>query len=150
MRQTIRRRTGVLGLVFMCGLFASQALAQKPPAKPVPSAPLKAYKGPETEVVVMVEVNDGKQMLVHFKGLGGDLEGKTLLYLLEDQGNGNKTVYIDKKRGSKTYRSVMLDARDNHWQFYHPTNFKNQFGLSFSEEQSGKIKVDDVLAAYKP
>jgi hypothetical protein len=30
-------------------------------------------------VVVMVEVNDSKEMLVHLQKIGGDLEGKTLL-----------------------------------------------------------------------
>jgi hypothetical protein len=118
--------------------------------KPTPSGILKAYKGPEGEQIVMVEVNDSKEMLVFFKKVGGDLEGKALLYLLEDRGDGNKDVYLNKKRGSKTYRSVLLSARDGQWEFYYPGKAKVQFVIRYSEEASEKIKIDDVLAAYKP
>lgn len=118
--------------------------------KPVPSGPLKAYKGPEGELVVMVEANDGKQMLVHFKNLDGELDGKTLLYDFEDHGDHGKTVFITKKRGSKTYRSIMLTELDGQWDFYHPTKPTKHFSLKYSEDASGKLKIDDVVNAYKP
>lgn len=121
-----------------------------PAAAPKASGPVRAYKGPEGELVVLVEANEGTEMLVHLRKIGGDLEGKTLLYLLEDRGNGNKDVYVNKKRGSKTYRSTMLTARDGRWDFYHPTNGKIQFSISYSEEASEKVKLDEVLAAYQP
>lgn len=124
--------------------------APQAPKAPQASGPVKAFKGPEGELVVMVEANDGKEMLVYLKNLGGDLEGKTLLYLLEDRGAGNKDVYLDKKRGSKTYRSYLLTSRDGRWDFYHPTNAKVQLSLRYSEEASEKIKLDEVLAGYKP
>lgn len=124
--------------------------APKAPQAPQASGPVKAFKGPEGELVVMVEANDGKEMFVHLKNLGGDLEGKTLLYLLEDRGEGNKDVYLTKKRGSKTYRSYLLTSRDGRWDFYHPTNAKVQLSLRYSEEASAKIKLDEVLAGYKP
>lgn len=117
---------------------------------PKPSGVLKAYKGPEGEIVVMVEANDGKQMLVHFKNLGGDLEGKTLLYDFEDLGHGDKNVFINKKRGSKTHRSYLLSARDNDWTFYHPTKPGTELRLDYSEKASGDFKIDDVIKAYKP
>lgn len=119
-------------------------------AAPKASGPLRAYKGPEGELVVMVEVSDGAEMLVHLRKIGGDLEGKTLRYLLEDRGDGNKDVYLNKKRGSKTYRSSILTARNSQWDFYHPTNGKIRFSLSYSEEASEKVKLDEVLAAYQP
>ena len=68
-------RAAVIALV----LFASAAHADKI----VPSGPLKAYNGPEGELVVMVEINDGKEMLVYFKNLDNTLDGKTLRYMLE-------------------------------------------------------------------
>lgn len=129
---------------------APTAPAKAAPAAPKASGPVKAFKGPEGELVVMVEANDGKEMLVYFKNLGGDLEGKTLLYLLEDRGEGNKDVYLNKKRGSKTYRSYLLTSRNGSWDFYHPTNAKVQLALRYSEEASEKVKLDDVLAGYKP
>ena len=117
---------------------------------PRPSGRLKAYTGPEGEIIVLVPANNDKQMLVYFKSLDGDLEGKTLLYELEDRGDRGKTVYITKKRGSKTYRSVLLDGGDGRWDFFHPTNFKVHFSIAYSEAASEKIKLDEVMKAYQP
>lgn len=152
----------LLAALLACGALASShgahadpkpakaAPAKAAPAAPKASGPVKAYKGPEGELVVMVEVNDSKEMLVHLQKIGGDLEGKTLLYLFEDRGDGNKDVYVNKKRGSKTYRSVILTARENQWDFYHPTKGTTHFSIRYSEEASEKVKLDDVLAGYKP
>jgi hypothetical protein len=117
--------------------------------KPVASGPLKAYKGPEGEIVAMLEISDGKEMLVYFKNIGPELDGKTLRYLLEID-RDSKTVYINKKRGSKTYRSIMLTANDGQWSFQHPTKPETHFALSYSESATAAIKVDDVVNAYKP
>ena len=130
-------------------LVAAAAIAFAAPAKPVPSSRLKAYKGPEGEIVVLVEANNSKQMLVYFRNVDG-LDGKTLLYDYEDLGEHGKNVFIDKKRGSKTYRSTMLAQRDGGWEFYHPDKPSVHFDLAYSEDTTTKIKVDDVLAAYKP
>jgi hypothetical protein len=137
-------------LVALCSVGHVARADPKPDAKPVPAGVLKAYKGPEGEVIAMVEVSDGKQVLVYFKHLGGDLEGKSLLYLYEDLGKGDKTVYLNKQRGSKTYRSVMLSARDNQWSFYHPTKPGTELALKYSEKDSESLKIDDVVKAYKP
>jgi hypothetical protein len=119
-------------------------------APPAPSGPLKAYRGPEGELVVMVEADDGKQMYVHMKKIGGALDGKTVLYRFEDLGHGTKHVWIDKKRGSKTYRSYLLEARDNQWDFFHPTNPKINFNIRYSEKDSEAVRIEDVLKAYNP
>jgi len=133
-----------IAMVLAIGLAAWPAHADKI----APSGPLKAYKGPEGELVALVEISDGKEMLVYCKNLGGELEGKTVRYLLDDRGDA-KDVYINKKRGSKTYRSMLLTARDGRWELYPPG--KNQsLPLRYSEEASGKLKLDDVLAALKP
>ncbi len=129
---------------------APAAPAKAAPATPKASGPVKAFKGPEGELIALVEASDGKEMLVYCKNLGGDLEGKTLLYLLEDRGDGNKDVYLNKKRGSKTYRSYLLTSRDGRWDFYHPTNAKVRLSLRYSEEASEKLTLDEVLAGYKP
>ena len=117
---------------------------------PRPSGPLKAYKGPEGQIIALVPINDNKQVLVHFKNLGGDLEGKTLLYQLEDRGDQGKTVYTTRKQGSKTYRSVLLDGNDGRWDFFHPTNFKVHFSIVYSEAATEKIQLDEVMKAYQP
>jgi hypothetical protein len=140
----------LIAIVALCAAGPSAQADPKPDAKPTPSGVLKAYKGPEGEVIAMVEVNDGKQMLVYFKNLGGDLEGKSLLYLYEDLGKGDKNVYLNKKRGSKTYRSVMLSARDNRWSFYHPTKPGTELPLKYSDKDSESLKIEDVVKAYKP
>ncbi len=118
--------------------------------KITPSGPLKAYKGPEGELVAMVEISDGKEMLVYLRNTGGTADGKTLRYLFEDLGKGDKTVYINKKVGSKTHRSILADARDNAWEIYVPGKTSDALRLTFSEEATAKIKLDEVLAAYKP
>ncbi len=127
-------------------LLVAPALA----GNPVPSGPLRAYKGPEGEIIVIVPVNDDKQALVHFRHLGGELEGKTRLYELEDLGHDKKNIYERRKRGSKTERFVVIDERDGEWEFSNPTKPSMQFGIVYSEVTSDKIKVDEVMNAYKP
>ena len=117
---------------------------------PVASGPVKAYRGPEGEQVAMVEVSDGKQVLVLMKRIGGPLDGKAVLYELEDLGRGTKNVFVLKKQGSKTFRSHLLVARDNRWDFIHPTNPKVQFGLTYSQSDSEALRFEDLLKAYTP
>ncbi len=150
----MRITNAVVTLVTLCGILLSSALADdkqttKFDSKIAASGPLKAYKGPEGETIVMVPINDDKQMLVHMKGIGGDLEGKTLRYLFEELSDGSKNVYLDWKRGSKPYRKVLLSARDNSWEFYYPGKNKT-LTLSYSEAASEKFKVEDIIKAIKP
>jgi hypothetical protein len=131
-------------------LFAMPAHVAHADPKLTPSAPLKAYKGPEGELVVMVEITNSTEMLVYFKNTGGALEGKTLRETLEDLGNGRKNVFVTKKRGSKTYRDVLAAARDNAWEAYLPYTPQKTLELAYSEDATAKIKLDEVLNAYKP
>ncbi len=152
------KRLIVLLIAAACSSAPKPAAAQPsppPPAQPSKGTPtasgaLKAYKGPEGEVIIMIEVNDGKEMLVHFKNIGKELEGKTVLYLYEDQGRGNKEVFLNKKRGSKWYRSVLLTASDNAWHFYHPLKPTVQFAITYSDKESEKYKAEDIINTYKP
>jgi hypothetical protein len=155
MRHAMRSLTLVLCVGLAVSVGSPRAVHAEPkaaasPARPEPSGPLKAYKGPEGEIVVMIEANDGKEMLVHFKNISKELDGKTLLYQLEDLGSGNKNVYVNKKQGSKTVRSNLLSARDGSWEFYHPGKPNITFSIYYSEDASGKFKMEDVLSAYKP
>lgn len=140
----------LFAVAMLCGPLSAVALADKPD-KPVPSGRLKAYKGPEGELVFLVEANDSKDMLVHFRNVGTELDNKTLLYHYEDLGDDRKTVYVDKRRGSKTYRSIMLTS-DGHaaWRFTNPSKTSTHFRVRYSEEASQQIKIDDVVNAYKP
>ena len=149
------RRAALAAAVLVATAAAVPALHAEPragaaPARPTPSGPLRAYRGPDGELIAMVEANDGVAMLVQFKNLDKELDGRTVLYRLEDLGNGSKNVYVDKPRGSKTYRSVLLTARDGDWEFYHPSKSGTHFAIYYSEKASGQWKVEDVLNAYKP
>lgn len=135
-------------LVIAMTLAAAAPLAHAD--KIVASGAVKAFKGPEGAVVLMVEINDSKEMLVLFKNTGGTIEGKTQRYLFEDLGNGSKNVYVNVKRGSKTNRSNLCSARDGEWECYVPGKPADTLQLRYSEDLSGKTKLDDVLAAYKP
>src|SRR5262245_44945936 len=117
---------------------------------PKPSGPLRAYKGPEGRIIVMILVSDDKQMLVHFRGFGGELEARTLLYDVEDLGHGDKNIYETRKRGSKKIQWNVLTERDGDWHFYHPKKSGTEFWLVYSESVSSKFKIEDVMNAYKP
>jgi len=145
MKHSIR----IIVIALLCAIAAPPAAAQKAQKPPAPSGPLRAYKGPEGEVIAMVEVNDSKQMLVHFKNIGPDLEGKSILYLLEARGD-DKSVYVNKKRGSKTYRSIVLSARERSWEFFHPGKPNTHFHIRYSEAATKELRLEDVLKAYKP
>lgn len=136
----------VIAIALICG----PAMAE-PAKKPAPSGTLKAYKGPEGELIVLVPVNDSKEMLVNFRNLGGALEGQSQLYLYEDRGNDHREVYSNKKRGSKTYRAyVLTDYESGSWTFINPSKTSQSFKVYYSEAETKKIKLDDVVNAYKP
>ena len=136
-----------LAIALCCGSVATAG----PANKPVPSGPLKAYKGPEGELIVLVPANDSKEMLVQFRNIGGPLEGKTMLYLFEDRGDDRKEVYSNKRRGSKSYRAfVLTDYARGTWLFINPSNTSSSFRIHYAEAESSKIKIDEVVAAYKP
>lgn len=117
--------------------------------KPKPTGPLKAFKGPEGEKVFMVEAEDGKKMYVHPKNVGGDWDGQTRLFDVSQNGEGSKDVYFMKKRGSKQVQYNVLVQRSGKWEFFNPTKTQ-ELALSYSEADSAKMTVDDVLNAYKP
>jgi len=130
-----------------CALVVCAAIGTARADKIVATGPVKAYVGPEGEVIAMLEISDGKEMLVHFQHLDTALDGKTLRYLIQNTGHGDKEVYIVKKRGSKTYHSIMLTSRDREWTFVHPIKHEITFELRYSEEWSGKIKPDEIIKA---
>ena len=114
-------------------------------APPVPSSRLKAYRGPEGEVVVLVEANDGKQMLVWTRD-----GGKTHLYEYEDLGHGTKNVFYMVKRGSKQARIYVLSAREGQWELYDSHLSKEPIPLRYSDKDSESIRLEDVMKAYTP
>jgi hypothetical protein len=136
--------------VLLVGLGLGLGLAPALAGTPSPSGPLKAYKGPEGQVIVMMLVNGDKQMLVHFRGLGDELEARTMLYDVERVGRDRTSIYETRKRGSKDIHWNVLVERDGHWQFYHPRKSGTVFRLAYSESASSSFKTEDVLNAYKP
>jgi hypothetical protein len=118
--------------------------------KIIASGPPRAYKGPEGELVVVMEVNDGKEAVALFKNVGGELEGKALRCTLADLGNGNKDCYYDQKKGKKPLRFVLLTDREKHWEFTDPTRQGFHLRLQFSDKDTEKYKADDVTKALRP
>ena len=57
---------------------------------------------------------------------------------------------INVKQGSKTHRSTLCTATDGQWQCYVPGKPSDTLHLGYSEDLSGKTKVDELFAAYKP
>ena len=138
-------------ILFLTILGAAATPAHADPGKPVPSSALKAYVGPESETIALVEVNGSKQMLVYFKRVGHGLDGTAALYSYEDLGEDRKTVFTMKKRGSKSYRAIVLmSAGRGAWTFINPAKPAEQFDVYYSEKASQQIQIDEVLAAYRP
>lgn|GEM_PF-1909300 len=121
--------------------------------KPIQTSPVKAFRGPEGELVVMVEVNESKEMLVFFKNIGvnGDeFEGKTRLYQFTDNGRQGKDIFYNKKRGSKTIQYVVLNQNNDHWTLAHPLKPAQTISLTYSQKDSEVTKFEDILKAYQP
>jgi hypothetical protein len=90
------------------------------------------------------------EVLLHFKNIGGgELQGKSKVYLYDDQGNGRAEVYFMQKKGSKNNRFVILSKRDQFWNFQDPSDYQRQFSLStYVPEKIKKelsINSDDVF-----
>lgn len=107
--------------------------------------PLKAFKGPEGQVISMIEVNDPNHMLVHFKNIGGDLEGRSRIYLLDTRSAERRDVYLERKQGSKTARFVVLSQRAGGWLFTHPSQAGVEFPLRYSEAETKLGDVQSLL-----
>lgn len=136
--------------LLLTSLFLSSLLLADP--KPVPNGPLKVFRGPEGELIGMVEVNKSKAMLVHFKNLGGEFEGQSKLYQYADNGRDNKEVFFNYHwRKSKIRPWVVLASHGGTWEFANPTEGSTQhFKLTFSQADTDKLKLEDVLKAYNP
>lgn len=132
--------------LFFCGVLFSSVLMA---AEPVPSGPLKVFKGPEGELVAMVEVNNSKEILVQYKKTGGEVEGKTRLYTLVDEGRDRRSATYQKKQGSKMITLYPLAYRHGTWYMQNPVR-RGEIPLTYSEKDSEKMKIEDVLKAYKP
>lgn len=141
-------------------LFVAVALASAPAAaddkptttfttKVVPSGPVKVFKGPEGELVAMVEITGGKEMLVQLRNVAGH-DARSRRYLVEDLGNGRRSVYLDWKRGSKPYRRVLLASYDRVWRLFPPNRPTDEVPLRFSEPDTAKTKVEDIVKALAP
>jgi hypothetical protein len=122
-------------------------------AQPIQTGPVKAFRGPEGELITMVEVNESKEMLVHFKNIGvkGDaFEGKTKLYQFTDNGRRGKDVFYNQKRGSKTRQYTILNQTDERWTLAHPLKPTANISLNYSQKDSESTQFEDILKAYQP
>lgn len=127
--------------------FAATAIA----APPAPSGKVKVYKGPEGELIAMLEVNKGTEVLVHFRKLGNELDGTTRLYELEYSEHDGHNAYANKKRGSKTYRAyVLLEQGDGVWEFISPEQPNRHIAIVYSDKESDALTVQDVMSGYHP
>jgi hypothetical protein len=135
-------------LLLIAFLVCLSAIADK---KPVASGPLKVFHGPEGEVLAIVDVNDSKEAAVYFRGVGGELEGKTHTYLIEQGNRGERSLYYNKKiRGTKYAPWYVLRYTGKEWRFTNPAQPGVEMKLKFSKEDTKKMKIEEVLNAYQP
>ena len=128
---------------FLCGVAFAEI-------KPVPSGPVRVYTGPDGEKIGLVEVEKSTKILVHYQDIGGGMERQTRLYNLEDLGNGDRAATYQTKRGSKMIAHYVLQFKRGHWTFFHPEKENTEFKIEYSKQESEKLKLEDVLTAFKP
>lgn len=114
-----------------------------------PSGPAKLFEGPEGESFILLEVNDSKQALVQFKGVGGEWDGKTFLWNFDRQSQDRAEAWYEKKRGSKMIRYVPVVSRNMTWSIY-PPDKKEMGGFRYSKEGSKDLKSEEIIKSYKP
>lgn len=105
----------------------------------------KVFKGPEGQKITLLELSDDARMLVKFENVGGTEESKAIVYQWEHSSPGREEVFFEKKKGSKMKHIVLLAKRENHWIFAHPSRPGIEFDLKYSEEESKKIHLEDLL-----
>lgn len=113
-----------------------------------PSGVLKSFEGPEGEIITMIEVNEGKEMVVNFKKLGGDLEGQSRIYKIGESGRNDINVFWEVKKGSKTQMRYLLEKQNDVWTFHNPANSRS-FRIYFSEKETKNQNLDQVLSVVK-
>lgn len=118
-------------------------------AKPVPSGEVKVLKGPEGARITMLEVNDGNEALVQFKGVKGDHNGQTRLLKITTMTNGEQEFTYMKKKGSKMIEILVMKGGKGYYQFLQP-GVENWLSFSYDEKLSEKATKESVLDAYKP
>ncbi len=132
----------ILSLFLVSGvLFAS--------AKPVPSGEVKVLKGPEGAKISMLEVNDGNEALVQFKGVKGDHNGQTRLLKITTMTNGEQEFTYLKKKGSKMIEILVMKGGKGYYQFLQP-GVENWLSFNYDEKLSEKATKESILDAYKP
>ncbi len=89
--------------------------------------------------------------LLHFKSIGGGaLEGKSMTYQYEDQGQGRAEVFFEQKKGSKKNRFVILSKRQEFWSFQDPNDYQRQFSLAvYVPSKEKKVLSIDKTEVFK-
>jgi hypothetical protein len=115
-----------------------------------PSTTAKVYRGPDGEVVTILEVNGSRQALVKLEGIGGDWDGKTFLWNLDDRGESRDLYFEKGKPGrKKTERYTPLAYRAGEWILVTPDH-PREVELTYSKKDSKKITPQSVIEGYKP
>ena len=131
-------------LFLLAGIFIASAVAQE---APIPFGVVKVFTGPQGESVSILEVNDGKEALVYFKGVGGALEDQTRMYTLESLGYGDRALSYKKKRGSKTHTVHVLRSQKDKWVL---SSGNKEILLKYSKKDSENMTIQQILQSYKP
>ena len=133
----------------------------EPEEKPVVSAPEtlpkitknqirlesgKAYRGSEGETVTVLPIQGGDLYLIHFEGVSGSWNGKTILHRREDRGHGAATFWTEYE-GSRRNSIVQRSGIEVFVPGYNPGS---GFVVSYSEQASKDINSSTVLDRYQP
>lgn len=106
----------------------------------------KAYRGNDGETVTLIPIQDSELYLIHFDGLRGAWNGKTILHKREERGNGAASFWTEYN-GSRWNSIVQRDGMETFAPGYKPGR---GFTITYSESASKDINETAVLGAYQP
>jgi hypothetical protein len=109
----------------------------------------KVLLGNEGKRIDMLEVNDSKQVIVRFKNIGGQWEGKTFLWSMENSGPEDKDIFFEQKKGSKMQRHSPLLQRSGSWKLFVPEFPGKEISFHYSTLDSEKLQAKELIDSFQ-
>jgi len=106
----------------------------------------KAYRGSEGETVSVLPIRGSDLYLIHFEGVSGSWNGKTILHRREERGHGAATFWTEYE-GSRRNSVVQRSGIEVFVPGYKPGS---GFVVNYSEQASKDISSTAVLDTYQP
>lgn len=105
---------------------------------------IKTYTGPEGERVTLAPIDGSDLYLVHFEGIAGPWNGKSVLHKREELGNGKANFWTEHEGA----RWVGIVQRGGMAVFAPGNRQNNGFHVGYSEKATQLVDTKAVLGAF--